>query len=277
MLRPLYDESDGEDGFVSLEVSPAQAHDTEAHAQGGPRPARAHRPAEPLREGAGDQGGRAGHRDADRRGPQHQRHADLRARPLRRGDGGLPPRPRGARGGRARGRAGARWPAWPPSSSAGSTPRWTAAWRPWPAGRRVTPPSSACGAPPRWPRPRRPTSTSTAPSAGDRWEALRAKGARVQRPLWASTSTKNPGYSDLLYVDNLIGPATVNTMPEPTLRAFEDHGTLKRTVDADPDGAAARPGPPGRRRHRHARRRADARGRRRPLASPSRSTSCCSR
>jgi transaldolase len=75
--------------------------------------------------------------------------------------------------------------------------------------------------------------------AGDRWEALRARGARVQRPLWASTSTKNPGYSDLLYVDNLIGPATVNTMPEPTLRAFEEHGTLKRTVDADPAAATA--------------------------------------
>ncbi len=75
--------------------------------------------------------------------------------------------------------------------------------------------------------------------AGDRWEALRAKGARVQRPLWASTSTKNPAYSDLLYVDSLIGPASVNTMPEGTLDAFEDHGTLKRTVDADPDEATA--------------------------------------
>ena len=75
--------------------------------------------------------------------------------------------------------------------------------------------------------------------AGERWEALRALGARVQRPLWASTSTKNPAYSDLLYVDNLIGPATVNTMPEGTLRAFEDHGTLRRTVDADPEAAAA--------------------------------------
>ena len=73
---------------------------------------------------------------------------------------------------------------------------------------------------------------------GERWEALRDKGARVQRPLWASTSTKNPGYPDLLYVDSLIAPATVNTMPEPTLRAFEDHGTLKRTADADPDAAA---------------------------------------
>ncbi len=75
--------------------------------------------------------------------------------------------------------------------------------------------------------------------AGERWEALRTKGARVQRPLWASTSTKNPGYPDLLYVDNLIGPASVNTMPEATLRAFEDHGTLKRTVDADPGAAAS--------------------------------------
>jgi transaldolase len=73
--------------------------------------------------------------------------------------------------------------------------------------------------------------------SGDRWEALRAKGARVQRPLWASTSTKNPAYSDLLYVNELVGPATVNTMPDGTLRAFEDHGTLHRTIDADPQAA----------------------------------------
>jgi len=75
--------------------------------------------------------------------------------------------------------------------------------------------------------------------SGPRWEALAAKGARVQRPLWASTSTKNPAYPDLLYVDNLIGPHTVNTMPEGTLQAFLDHGTVARTVDADPDAAAA--------------------------------------
>jgi transaldolase len=72
---------------------------------------------------------------------------------------------------------------------------------------------------------------------GARWEALAAKGARVQRPLWASTSTKDPAYVDTLYVDTLIGPDTVNTMPEATLEAFEDHGTLARTVDADPDVA----------------------------------------
>jgi transaldolase len=73
--------------------------------------------------------------------------------------------------------------------------------------------------------------------SGPRWEALRARGARVQRPLWASTSTKNPDYPDTLYVDTLIGPDTVNTMPENTLEAFADHGTVARTVDADPDAA----------------------------------------
>jgi transaldolase len=71
---------------------------------------------------------------------------------------------------------------------------------------------------------------------GPRWEALAAAGARVQRPLWASTSTKNPDYPDTLYVDSLIGPDTVNTMPDGTLSDFEDHGALARTVDADLDG-----------------------------------------
>ncbi len=74
---------------------------------------------------------------------------------------------------------------------------------------------------------------------GPRWEALVARGARVQRPLWASTSTKNPAYPDTAYVDNLIGPDTVNTMPEDTIDAFLDHGTLRRTLDADPAAAQA--------------------------------------
>ncbi len=74
---------------------------------------------------------------------------------------------------------------------------------------------------------------------GPRWDALVARGARVQRPLWASTSTKNPAYPDTLYVDQLIGPDTVNTMPEDTLEAFLDHGTVARTVDADPASAEA--------------------------------------
>ncbi|MEL7155144.1 MAG: transaldolase [Actinomycetota bacterium] len=74
--------------------------------------------------------------------------------------------------------------------------------------------------------------------SGPRWERLAARGARVQRPLWASTSTKNPDYPDTLYVDQLIGPDTVNTLPDATITAFEDHGTVARTVDADPAGAA---------------------------------------
>lgn len=73
--------------------------------------------------------------------------------------------------------------------------------------------------------------------SGPRWDALVARGAKVQRPLWASTSTKNDAYPDTLYVDTLIGPSTVNTMPEGTLEAFEDHGVLARTLDADPAGA----------------------------------------
>jgi len=75
--------------------------------------------------------------------------------------------------------------------------------------------------------------------SGHRWDALAAKGAHVQRPLWASTSTKNPAYPDLLYVDTLIGPDTVNTMPEGTIAAFEDHGAVGRTVDAAVDEAHA--------------------------------------
>ncbi|NND75720.1 MAG: transaldolase [Ilumatobacter sp.] len=73
--------------------------------------------------------------------------------------------------------------------------------------------------------------------SGERWEALAARGARVQRPLWASTSTKNDAYPDTLYVDELIGPHTVNTLPDATMEAFADHGTLARRVDADVDEA----------------------------------------
>jgi transaldolase len=72
---------------------------------------------------------------------------------------------------------------------------------------------------------------------GERWERLQAAGANVQRPLWGSTSTKNPDYPDTLYVDELIGPDTVNTMPDATIEASRDHATPARTVDADVDAA----------------------------------------
>jgi len=71
--------------------------------------------------------------------------------------------------------------------------------------------------------------------SGDRWESLASAGAVVQRPLWASTSTKNPAYPDTMYVDELIGPMTVNTLPDNTLEAFDDHGRLERTIDVDLD------------------------------------------
>lgn len=77
----------------------------------------------------------------------------------------------------------------------------------------------------------------TSAFSGPRWESLTARGARVQRPLWASTSTKDPSLRDTLYVDELIGPDTINTLPDITLKAFEDHGTVARTVDADIEGA----------------------------------------
>jgi len=73
--------------------------------------------------------------------------------------------------------------------------------------------------------------------SGTRWGRLAARGAQVQRPLWASTSTKNPAYDDTRYVDSLIGPDTVNTLPEATIAAFEDHGHLARTIDANVDDA----------------------------------------
>jgi transaldolase / glucose-6-phosphate isomerase len=74
---------------------------------------------------------------------------------------------------------------------------------------------------------------------GSRWERLQKLGARPQQLLWASTGTKNPHYSDVLYIDELIGPQTVNTMPEKTMDAFRDHGTVRDTITADVDAAEA--------------------------------------
>lgn len=75
--------------------------------------------------------------------------------------------------------------------------------------------------------------------AGPRWEALAARGARVQRVLWASTGTKNPRYSDVMYVEELIGPDTINTIPPATLAAFRDHGRPRASLEEDVEGAEA--------------------------------------
>ena len=73
--------------------------------------------------------------------------------------------------------------------------------------------------------------------SGPRWQALAAKGAQTQRVLWASTSTKNPAYRDVIYVEELIGPDTVNTMPPATIDAFRDHGRLRNALTEDVAGA----------------------------------------
>jgi len=73
--------------------------------------------------------------------------------------------------------------------------------------------------------------------SGPRWEALAAKGAQTQRVLWASTSTKNPNYRDVIYVEELIGTDTVNTMPPATVDAFRDHGLLRNALTEDVEGA----------------------------------------
>jgi transaldolase/transaldolase/glucose-6-phosphate isomerase len=73
--------------------------------------------------------------------------------------------------------------------------------------------------------------------SGERWEALAAKGATPQWCLWASTSTKNPGYRDVLYIEELIGPGTVNTMPRETIEAFQDHGEVALTLEDGVDEA----------------------------------------
>ena len=204
-----------------------------------PEAPRADRAAQPVREGAGHPRGRAGHRDADRRGAQHQRDAHLRPRPLRRGDRGLP----AAASRRWSPRAGeATCPA------VASVASFFVSRVDTEVDRRLEALAGGASGDPAVLDLRGTAAVAQAQMAyqhfhrtfaGPRWEALRAKGARVQRPLWASTSTKNPAYPDLLYVDNLIGPATVNTMPDGTIADFVDHGTVARTVDADLDGREA--------------------------------------
>ena len=87
-----------------------------------------------------------------------------------------------------------------------------------------------------------------------RWKALAAKGAQTQRVLWASTSTKNPNYRDVLYIEELIGPDTVNTVPPATLDAFRDHGKPRQSLTEDLDGARKTMADLAARWHRHERR-----------------------
>ena len=189
------------------------------------------------------------------RGRLDQRHADLLARPLRGGRRGLHPRPRAARRGRRR--PGQRHLGRELLRLAASTRR---------SDRRLDE-IGGHGRAQGQARDRQREARLRALQGdlrGRALGALAAKGARPQLCLWASTSTKNPAYRDVIYVEELIGPDTVNTMPEETIRAFQDHGEVEPHARAGPRrGAAAcstqlaARGRRLRRRRRHAR----ARGR----------------
>jgi transaldolase len=236
MLRPLYDESDHEDGFVSLEVSPAQAHDTDATVQSARELHK--RIAQPnlfVKVPATQQGVPA---IETLIGEGHSTNVTL-IFGLDRYDEVMEAYLRGLEALVAAGRADQ-------LPHVASVASFFVSRVDTEVDRRLEALAGGDGGDAAILGLRGTAAVAQAQSAyqhfqrtfsGTRWEALREKGARVQRPLWASTSTKNPSYPDLLYVDSLIGPATVNTMPEGTLEAFEDHGTLRRTVDADPDGA----------------------------------------
>ena len=205
LFRPIYDRTDGVDGWVSLEVSPLLAHDTAQHAGRGEGSARPGRPAEPVHQDPRHQGRPARHRGGDLRRHPDQRDAAVLARAVPGRGRRLPARHRAAdrrraqsgrrlgrlgvhqplgRGGRGQGAGGAAQSARHRDRASGPTRR-----------------TASCSAPPRWQR-------------------VFNAGARPQRLLWASTGTKDPKASDILYVKALAAPFTVNTMPEGTLKAL---------------------------------------------------------
>ena len=227
LLRPVWDGGAGQDGYVSIEVDPNLAYDTEgtiAEAQ------RLHEPVDRpncfVKIPATEPGLPAIEEMIARR-PQHQRDADLLARALRRGRRGFPARARAAR--RKRRRPG-------PVASVAS---FFVSRVDTEADKRL----EELGAPDELKGKLAIANAKLAYQryeelhSGERWEALAAKGARTQRCLWASTSTKNPAYRDVMYVEELIGPATVDTMPEETIRAFQDHGEVALTLERDIDEA----------------------------------------
>ena len=232
VLRPVFDASGGTDGFVSVEVAPELAHDTQATIAAARALHERIDAAQPVREDPGDRRGRPRHRGDDRRGPQHQHHPDLLPRPLRRGHRGLPVRARDVHRAAAATRRRVHSVASFFVSRVDTEVDRRLETRRHRRGAGVARPGR--GRPGQARLPAVPASSSPA-SGGNAWPS---SGRTVQRPLWASTSTKNPAYPDTLYVDELIGPDTVNTLPEATIAAFEDHGTLARTIDTGVDEAA---------------------------------------
>ena len=217
----------------------------------------ARRPAEPVHQDPGDGGRPAGDHGDARRGHLGERDADLQPGPVP-GRSWTPSRPASSRP-RPTARTLARCSRWRRSSCPGSTPRSTSG-----STRSARRRRRRCTARRAIANARLAYEAYEEAFGTDRWKALAAAGANPQRPLWASTSTKNPEYRDVIYVEELIAPGTVNTMPEPVIHAFADHGEVADTVRPNYDLARPRDGPTGRRRHRPGRRvrHAGARGRR---------------
>jgi transaldolase/glucose-6-phosphate isomerase len=228
VLRPVYEHSQRRDGYVSLEVSPKLARDTQ-HARRGATLVACRRPAEPHDQGAGDAARRARGAAVDCRRYQRQCHAAVLA---------------------GRVRAGRR-------ILAGAWKRWHATAATSRVASRQLFVSRIDSAVDRLLSVRMKVASSSTREqvllsslmgkiaianakqtyqkylhlfSGPRWEALAARGAKTQRVLWASTGTKNPAYRDVVYVEELIGPDTVNTMPPATLDAFRDHGRSRASL-----------------------------------------------
>ena len=223
VLRPTFDNSHGSDGFVSIEVAPELARDTEATIAAAARlHERIARPNLLVKIPATAEGIPA-IASVDRSGVEHQHHADFLAVPLRAGDRGLPEA----------------WKPLPNAAAFSPAVRSVASFFVSRVDTEVDQRLEQIGGEDALALRGRAAVAQARLAyqifrnrfAGERWEKLAARGARVQPPLWASTSTKNPDYPDTLYVDSLIGPDTINTMAEATITAFEDHGTLARTVD----------------------------------------------
>ena len=201
LLRPVYELSDGRDGFVSFECTPDLADDAEATVEQALEVRNRLDVPNLLIKVAATDAGIDGNRGADRSRRQRQRDAAVLAAALRAGDRRLLERP--GTPGRGRQAARRRSPRWRRSSSPASTQRSI------PGSRRTRP----CADGSRSPTPSSPTPATWASLESSRWKRLEAHGARPQRPLWASTGTKDAGYSDVRYVQELIAPGVISTMP----------------------------------------------------------------
>ena len=240
VLRPVYDRTNGVDGYVSWEVAPRLAHDTAGHARAGPHVLGPGRPPEPDDQDPGDAGGHAGDRAGAVRRHEHQRHAAVRGRAVRGRDGGLRPRDGApAGGGRPLDRHSV-------ASFFVSRVDTEVDKRLEAAGQhRAAGPAGLANA-------RAAYQAFQRVFEGERFAKLREAGCPVQRPLWASTGVKNPAYPPTLYVWGLVAPHTVNTMPMPTLQAARDERRRHRRDRRR--GPVRRPGGAGRRGHRPRRR-----------------------